>query len=445
METITNKNLILIVDDNSANVEMLVEVLMNAGFEIAVAIDGESAIEMAEYDPPDLILLDVQMPGIDGFETCQRLKANPKSQNSPVIFMTALAETEDKVKGLSMGAVDYITKPFQEEEVLARVRVHLKLSCLTKMFEEQNILLKQFAENLEQRVTDRTSELTHALHDLKQAQIQLVKTEKMSTLGQLVAGVAHEINNPVSFIAGNIRHAQEYTLDLIKLLNLYRKKFPEPGIEIEKEIKAIDLDYLISDLPTLITSMQEGTDRICNISTSLRTFSRSDTDSKFSCNIHEGIDSTILILRHRLKANEKRPAIEIIKEYGNLPLVNCYPGQLNQVFMNLLANAIDALEEGNIGQSYQEIAVCGNAIAIKTEVSADKTQVVIRIKDNGPGMSDEVKDRIFDHLFTTKAVGKGTGLGLSICRQIVEEKHGGDLRCISSLGKGVEFAIFLPI
>jgi signal transduction histidine kinase len=276
-------------------------------------------------------------------------------------------------------------------------------------------------------------------------QLQLVQNEKMSALGNLVAGVAHEINNPVGFIAGNLQPAQEYVGDLFNLIDLYQEKFPNPGREIETEIEDMDLEYLREDLPKLIGSMQEGVDRIRNISTSLRTFSRADSDRPVSFNIHDGIESTLLILKHRLKASEFRPAIEVVKEYGNLPLVKCFPGQLNQVFMNILANAIDALEESNKGRCFSEIKARPNQITVQTVLSESQNQVLIRIKDNGTGMSNSVKENIFNHLFTTKSVGQGTGLGLSIAYQIVVEKHGGTLTVNSSLGQGSEFVICIPV
>ncbi|MEG4841746.1 AAA family ATPase [Microcoleus sp. B9-D4] len=313
-----------------------------------------------------------------------------------------------------------------------------------------NILCSQAAISLQnarlyQQSQEYAQKLEQSLHNLKQMQLQLVQGEKMSALGNLVAGVAHEINNPVGFIAGNLQPAIEYVGDLFNLIDLYQEKFPNPGGEIEAEIEDMDLEYLREDLPKLIGSMKEGVDRIRNISTSLRTFSRADSDRPVSFNIHDGLESTLLILKHRLKASEFRPAIEIVKEYGNLPLVKCFPGQLNQVFMNVLANAIDALEESNKGRSFSEIKALPNRITVQTALSEDNNQVLIRIKDNGVGMSAEVKENIFNHLFTTKCVGQGTGLGLSIAHQIVVEKHGGTLVVNSCLGQGSEFVISIPV
>ncbi len=304
------------------------------------------------------------------------------------------------------------------------------------------LLCSQAAISLENARLYQKSQ--QALENLQQAQLQLIQSEKMSALGNLVAGVAHEINNPVGFLKGNLKPAMDGIKDLFSLIDIYQQEYPEQTPAIQDEIEAIDLDFLRADLPNLVGSMAEGIDRICNISVSLRTFSRADSDRPLPFNIHEGIDSTILILKHRLKASESRPSIEIVKDYGNLPAIECFAGQLNQVFMNFLANAIDALEDSNSGRSYEEIEANPNRIAIKTTVSEDHKFIIIRIKDHGIGMSESVQQQIFEHLFTTKAVGKGTGLGLAIARQIVVEKHHGAIEVHSVLGYGTEFVISLP-
>ncbi|MEH2317318.1 trifunctional serine/threonine-protein kinase/ATP-binding protein/sensor histidine kinase [Nostoc sp.] len=302
----------------------------------------------------------------------------------------------------------------------------------------EDITERQQAQQLLQQ---QKQQLEQALQELQMMQLQLVQGEKMSALGNLVAGVAHEINNPIGFIAGNIEPAKDYVKDLFGLINLYQENFPNPGSDIQDEIDAIDLNYLREDLPKLLESMKLGVNRIRSISISLRTFSRADKDYKVPFDIHEGIDSTILILRHRLKANENRPAIEVVKNYGKLPLVECFAGQLNQVFMNLLANAIDALEQYNTERTLSAILANPNCITIETCVADSGQHILIKIADNGVGMSPEVKQRVFDHLFTTKPVGKGTGLGLAIARQIVVEAHGGSLSCTSELEQGTEFVI----
>lgn len=419
------QSLVLIVDDNPTNIKVLYEVLEQANFRVLIAKNGESALEKLKAVIPDLILLDVMMPGIDGFETCRRLKANCTTQAIPVIFMTALSEVEHKTKGFHLGAVDYITKPFQQEEVLARVGLHLKL--------------RELAKKLECLVEERTSQLNTTVSELKNSQFQLVQSEKMSTLGQLVAGVAHEINNPVSFINGNLFHIEKYVQDLITHLQMYRQQ--ATALEISNHEEAIDLEYLLHDLPQTIHSMKQGTDRIHSISVSLRTFSRADSSEKVIFDIHAGIDSTLLILKHRLKANGDCPEIAVIKEYGDLPPIKCFPGQINQVFMNIVANAIDAIEESNQNRIKESKS---NVYQIMIRTSSTDDAIKIQIKDNAMGMPSEVKDNIFVPLFTTKPIGKGTGLGLAIAYQIIVEKHQGKLEVDSELGKGTEFTISIP-
>ena len=291
----------------------------------------------------------------------------------------------------------------------------------------------------ETKLKQRSQELEETLVKLQSTQSQLIQTEKISQLGQLVAGVAHEVNNPVGFISGNLSHAEGYIEDLVNLLNLYQQEFPNPGDVIEEEIAAIDLEYLLEDLPTMISSMKLGADRIKDIMLSLRNYSRTTSDEKKAVNLHEGIDTTLMILSHRLKAKPERPEIKVVKKYADLPLVKCYSGQINQVFMNLFSNAIDALEESNQGKSYEEVNQNPNIITVTTAV--DLPWVNIIIADNGTGIPTQVEQKLFDAFFTTKVEGKGTGLGLSISHQIITEKHGGTLECISSPGNGAKFVI----
>ena len=293
-------------------------------------------------------------------------------------------------------------------------------------------------------IAEKANALEQALDELKRNKAQLIQSEKMSSLGQLVAGVAHEINNPVNFIYGNIDHAKLYTQDLLKLLQLYQKHYPDPHPEIIDESEAIEIDFIIDDLPKLLASMKLGAERIQKIVLSLRNFSRMDEAEMKDVNIHEGIDSTLLILQNRIKPKPNFPGIQIIKNYCDLPLIECYPGQLNQVFMNILSNAIDALEEKSNFKNNSAKTQEPSTIWIDTKLS-HKDRVLIKIADNGTGIPEKIVKRLFDPFFTTKPVGSGTGLGLSISYQIVTEKHRGQLRCNSWLGERTEFLIEIPL
>ncbi|MEH2050153.1 MASE1 domain-containing protein [Nostoc sp.] len=306
-------------------------------------------------------------------------------------------------------------------------------------------------ETLEVRVQERTEELNEknttlkqALQTLKRTQLQMIQSEKMSALGQMVAGVAHEINNPVNFIYGNLTHLSEYIQDLFRALQLYQQHYPNPPQTLHTELDKLELEFLQEDLTNIFESMKIGTERISTIVVSLRNFSRLDEAELKAVDIHEGIDSTLVILQHRLQETSDRPQIQLIKEYGQLPLIECNAGSLNQVFMNLLNNAVDGLEESNQGRSFPDILANPNTIWIKTR-QIDTNQVKIIISDNGIGIPKEIRSKLFDPFFTTKPVGKGTGLGLFMSYQIVTQKHSGNLWCESTVGKGTKFVIEIPI
>ncbi|MEH1872434.1 GAF domain-containing sensor histidine kinase [Nostoc sp.] len=341
----------------------------------------------------------------------------------------------EKLWGLLVAYQNSQPRYWKEEEInlLAQVGVQLGIAI-------------QQAELLEQ-TKRQTLELTQALQELKQTQTRLIQGEKMAGLGQLLAGVAHEINNPVSFIFGNLIHLNEYTQELLNVVKLYRQNsslLPTVQEEIDKN----DLDFMMEDLPKTLDSMKVGTERIREIVLSLRNFSRTDEAELKPVDIHQGLDSTLLILGHRLKNNNERPGIEIVKKYATLPLLECYPAQLNQVFMNLVSNSIDALEEKfkTIQQRYLKLSKKCPTIPLTIWITtqAVNNQIVIRIADNGLGIPEEVRSHMFDPFFTTKAPGKGTGLGLSISHQIIVEKHHGQIKCSSKAGEGTEFLIEIP-
>ena len=597
---------ILVVDDTPDNLRLLSAILTVKGYAVRKALSGKLALNACQKNLPDLILLDINMPDMNGYEVCKKLKNWEITRDIPVIFISALDDALDKVKALEIGGIDYITKPFQEAEVLARIGNHLKLRSLQINLQEKNISLQEEIkerckvqkdlevseaknralldaipdlmfrissegvfldyrsahiteqapiikisaaasqiepqkdsqqavplENLQEPIAESSvvgkniyqvlsddlatwmmyyieetlltstiqvgeyvqqvngnwhayevryvksgqnevlallrdisdrkqaeaqrlqaeallrnqkQQLEKALNDLKKAQTQLIQTEKMVALGQLVAGIAHEINNPVNFISGNLNYADEYFQDLINLLAAYQEEYPNPVSKIQEITKDLELNFLVKDLQNIMDAMHRGAKRIQDIVLSLRNFSRLDEAEMKSVDIHQGIDSTLSILQHQLAASEKHPAIKVIKEYAQLPKVTCYASQINQVFLHLLNNAIDALEEDSkfsVIDSMSELSSVPT-IRICTEMT-DSNTVLIRIIDNGPGINETTRSRLFDPFFTTKPVGSGRGLGLSISYQIVVQQHQGQLSCYSSPGQGAEFAIAIPV
>ncbi|MCU0542030.1 MAG: response regulator [Oscillatoriaceae cyanobacterium Prado104] len=554
------KGNILIVDDLLDNLQLLSDALLKLGYTVRSVTSGRMALKTVKVKRPDVILLDIKMPEMDGFQVCKTLKADPDFRQIPIIFISALDDVFDKVAAFDSGAVDYITKPFQIEEVVARLENQLTIQRQQQLLEQENLkrreaeevlyqsrallasvlnssidgivamqavrdpetgeiedfrclvvnpaiarafqrsrediigklALKKFLNRIDRELFDRfvkivetgqpleqefhyelgnsywfhfiavklgdgfsltirditarkqaefelqrqAENLELTLRKLKRTQAQLIQSEKMSSIGNLVAGVAHEINNPVNFIHANLTPATEYFQDLLYLVNLYQQHFPDPPTEIQGKIESINLDFLQQDLLKLLNSMRRGTDRIQRIVMSLRKFACHDEAEFKRTDIHQGIDSTLVVLQNRLRVTAEHPEITVIKDCGQLPKISCYPGLLNQVFMHLLNNAIDSI--------HTQCRDDRGQIKIKTTVLKDN-KIAIEISDNGLGVPEELQSKLFDPFFTTKTVGKGTGLGLFISYQIIVERHEGNLYYNSQFGQGAEFIIELPI
>ncbi|MCD8485660.1 MAG: sensor histidine kinase [Desertifilum sp.] len=336
-------------------------------------------------------------------------------------------------QAMAAGELDQAIEPSRIQEFNSLAD---SFNYMVSQLRESFVALEESNVELENRVEQRTIELKNTLSELQKTQAQVIQSEKMSSLGQLVAGVAHEINNPVNFIHGNLSHLDGYTQDLVRMLQLYQRLHPDNDPQIQALAEELDLEFLIEDVEKILTSMKMGTDRIRTIVLSLRNFSRMDEAEFKSVDIHDGIESTLLILQHRLKARADRPAIEVIREYGELPLVQCYPGQFNQVMMNIIVNAIDALDE-------MSVTDCASQLTIRTVANGGWAEIAIA--DNGPGMPESIKPYIFNPFFTTKPIGKGTGMGMAISHQIITEKHHGKLECFSTPGQGTEFVIQIPL
>ncbi len=417
MDRITGN--IMIIDDIPENLDLLENMLLSQNFEVRPFPQGEMALKAAAADPPDLFLLDIMMPGMDGYEVCRRIKADIKLRDIPVVFLSAKDETSDKIKAFQVGGIDYITKPFQVEEVLARVENHLRLRHYQKELANKNCYLEQ------------------TLEKLQSAQTQLVQSEKMASLGVLTAGIAHEINNPVNAINSSAIGLKKLLKKLLELLDL-QEEIDKNNLEsmLKKIIlfkEEIQYDELKMGVGILIKNIENGSNRTANIVRSLQTFSRLDDDSVSYSSIHYNLDSTLSLLVHRIKNN-----INIVKNYGDIPKIYCYPAKLNQVFMNLLTNAIDSVEK----RAEKDLKI----ITITTNLVENRNGnfVEIEIADTGTGIDDSIKDRIFEPFFTTKDVGEGTGLGLAITHGIVTS-HEGNISVRNNESGGATFTLLLPV
>lgn len=358
-----------------------------------------------------------------------------------ILLLTPEADLQANPWLISHHSTRYLYHPWQPQDLRLTVKAAIEHYHQRQMIQQQQQMLNALQlQNAQLLNTLQESEQT-----LLKSQAQLLEQDKMAVLGQMVAGITHEINNPVSFIAGSLKYGREYLDDIISVLRLYQEHYPEPHAAIAEKIQDVDFNYLLEDFSNLLDAMQEGTDLLRQISTSARVFSRSDREQKVEYDVHKIINSALMLLKHRLKANMSRPAIEVVRQYAELPMVRCYPGQLSQVFLNILANAIDAFEDHNRDRSYDELELHPNQITILSEYDQEEDCLRIVIRDNAGGIEDVIHERIFDKLFTTKTVGKGTGLGLPICQQIIESQHRGRMRSLSCWHEGMQFTIELPL
>lgn len=414
-----SRGTILIVDDTPANLQLLESILQEKGYTVRAAISGQMALKAVRNQAPDIILLDINMPEMNGFEVCRLLKSDPVLAEIPVIFVSAAVDTADKLHAFEEGGVDYVTKPFQPLEVLARVTTHLSLSRIRKELENKN------------------REVEQTMCDLKLAQTQLVQSEKMAALGLLTAGIAHELNNPLNFVAASVQALKKTVAPLDEMMNLCRALVQANTAETIERIniwnRQHQLDELQQTMNELVNNACFGSARAAEIVSSLRIFSRLDEAEQKSANLHECLDAALLLLHSRYKND-----IRIERQYSELPPWLCQPGKLNQVFMNLLSNAVDAILAKPETGADEVIR-----ITTRMEERNGLYYAVIEIADTGIGMTEEIKQRLFQPFFTTKDVGKGVGLGLAISHGIVHD-HGGSIEVESETGHGSLFRVLLP-
>jgi signal transduction histidine kinase len=414
---------ILLVDDEESNLRLLSQWLIPLGYDIKMAANGEEAVREARECRPDLIILDIMMPVMDGYEACRILKADPESRNIPIIMVTALLERESKLKGLSISANDFISKPIDQVELIIRVKNLLKI----KAYED---LIRNHNELLEQQVRQRTADLESAYDKLKSSQDQLLQQEKMATIGVLMAGIAHEINNPVGYITSNLVSLKKYGERLIGFISeqdeVIRAGAAAPRIveQLAARRSKLKIDHILMDFPELLDESVEGADRIKKIVQDLKCFSRKDMDQMASADINQCLKSALGIVHNELKYKAV-----VVCDYGELSPTFCNAQQLGQVFINLLINAVHAIDtQGKITVSTRQ----------------ENGLILITISDTGCGIPEDIRQSIFDPFFTTKEVGKGTGLGLAICQDIIN-KHGGKLELASEIGMGTTFSVSIPV
>jgi len=417
---------ILIVDDKFENIRFLSNFLSEQNYLVRKAISGHSALIAAKTLTPDLILLDVNMPGMGGYEVCQHLKSDPQTNSIPVVFLSAGSDVNDKVRAFEAGGIDYITKPFQLEEVLVRVKTQLTLQKLRKELEQRN------------------AQIENTLITLKNTQAELIQKEKLVNANRITAGIAHEINNPLSFIICNLEPVTEYSQSLINLVQLYQTAFPNPTPEIRDYLDQIELEFLVPDLNDIVSSISNGAERIRSVVRALYIFSGLDESGVKPINVSECIESVLLILSYRLISQDGSVSITVLKTYDNLPTFSGYSNLFNQSLINLLENSLDALELKVKSNNFTSDKSFTPTIWISTYISDDR-KICISIKDNGIGVPEENRPHLFEPFFTTKSIGKGVGLGLFTSQQIINEIHGGDIVYQDNLEGYSEFIIQIPI
>ena len=417
---------ILVVDDEANNRKVIVAQLKDEGYAIMTAASGEQALALIDEQLPDLVLLDAMMPGISGFDVTEILKSEARTANIPIIMLTALGDSDSRLSALTHGAEEFLTKPVTRAELVVRIRNLLKL----KKYQDS---LSSYSSFLEGRVADRTSELESANVQLGEAHSQLLQSEKLAALGQLAAGVAHEINNPIAFVNSNLGTLKGYVKDMVRILGAYEAASHASPNQVEvysslQQLKAeLEIDFLCEDAPQLINESLDGVSRVRKIVQDLKSFAHVDVDPEWGpADVHECLDSSLNIANNEIKYKAT-----VVKAYADLPDIECLPSQLNQVFLNLLVNAAQAIPESTPG-----------VITVRTLREADEIRV--EISDTGSGISPENLKNIFVPFFTTKPIGMGTGLGLSLSYGIVKKHHGRiDVR--SAVGRGTTFSITLPI
>ncbi|RZM82785.1 sensor histidine kinase [Leptolyngbya iicbica] len=412
---------ILIVDDVPDNIRLLSEILKDEGFAVRQAVSGNLALMSVAANPPDLILLDINMPEMDGYEVCRRLKDCEASRNIPVIFLSALDDVTDKVKSFDLGAVDYVSKPFAQAEIVSRIRTQLSIAKLNQQLANQNQVLET------------------ALQYWKENQAEIIQQEKMAALENLIAGVAHEINNPVSFIIGNLSHAQDYFQTLKQAIQQYRTVAPTT---ISDQV-AEEIEFTLDDFPSLMDSMQVGAERIEKIVQALKTFSHHGEAGVKEIDLQQTLDSLLILLKPRFRQTNQRPEIKVDCQYQSLSPVACEAKLIGQVFLDLLENAIDSIDVLWASPLSEEDERVVPSITLRTQ-QLNPSQVQIAIADTGGGIPDEIQTRVYEPFFSTKPVG-AKGLGLTTSYRIVTDVHHGTLTFHSSVATGTEFIVTLPV